>query len=268
LGNRDDVPGAAFQAALEMTADKQQVYIAADVKCSSSAINDLLARGDAAYVLHVECSNTMFRRAYSFIDVAHRISIPADSLNDAVEVNVFVRAMNPIPAYRIPGAHTDYGETAFDVRRGDILAVAEGLVFHIESSFDSLSRIGSIMQIQETQKEGDMPMEFSPEGDKIVIFLSKSDFADYRLLKAHEGVAGPLTTTIVLPVLIEAIRTLKDDSEGLDDGRRWVRALARRIESLNLTKETNVLIVAQKLLELPVKRALASSRMLAEGSSY
>lgn len=34
------------------------------------------------------------------------------------------------------------------------------------------------MQIQETQKEGDMPMEFSPEGDKIVIFLSKSDFAE------------------------------------------------------------------------------------------
>jgi hypothetical protein len=64
LGNRDDVPGAAFQAALEMTADKQQVYIAADVKCSSSAINDLLARGDAAYVLHVECSNTMLHTGF------------------------------------------------------------------------------------------------------------------------------------------------------------------------------------------------------------
>ena len=97
LGNRDDVPGAAFQAALEMTADKEQVYVAADVKCSSSAINDLLAKEDAAFVMHVECSNTMFRRGYPFNAAAHRISIQADNLNDAVEVNLFVRALNPIP---------------------------------------------------------------------------------------------------------------------------------------------------------------------------
>lgn len=124
------------------------------------------------------------------------------------------------------------------------------------------------MQIQESPKEGDIPMEFGAESDKIVIFLSKSDFADYKLLKAHEGVAGPLTTTIVLPVLIEALRILKEQSDGPDDGRRWVRSLYRRIESIGLEKETDFLALAQRLLELPVKRALASSRMLAEGSAY
>jgi hypothetical protein len=267
LGNRDDVPGAAFQAALEMSADKQCVYLACEVACSCAFLNSLLGSGDTQLVLHVECSNTLFRRAYPFGQTTHRISIPADNLNDAVEVNVFMRAVNGIPAYRIPEAHADYGDTTFDVRRGDILAVAEGRVFHIESDFDSLSRIGSIMQINESPKDGDLPMEPSFEGDKIVIFLSKNDFADYKLLKLHEGVSGPLTTTIVVPVLVEALHILKEESDGIEDTRRWVRALARRIDKLELSRDVQPLILAQWLLELPVKRALSSSRMLAEAAS-
>ncbi len=267
LGNRDDVPGAAFQATLVMSTDKECVYISADVTCSCEALNALLKDGRAAYVLHIECSNTLFRRAYEFREPQHRVSISADNLNDAVEVNVFARAKDHIPGYCIPEAHSDYAGAQFDVQRGDILAVGEGQVFHVESDFDSLSRIGSIMQINESPKDGDIPMEPSFDGDKIVIFLSKSDFADYKVLKLHEGVRGPLTTTIVLPVLAEALHILKEESDGMDDTRRWVRALARRIENLGLSGESQPLLLAQQLLELPVKRALSSSRMLAEAAS-
>jgi hypothetical protein len=269
LGNRDDVPGAAFQATLEMSTDKENVYVVVDIVCSCETLNTLLVAGRAAYVLHVECSNTLFRRAYEFREPRHRISIGADNLNDAVEVNVFVLATDRIPGYYIPEAHSDYAGTAFEIQRGDILAVGEGQVFHIESDFDSLSRIGSIMQINESPKDGDIPMEPSFDGDKIVIFLSKSDFSDYKILKLHEGVRSPLTTTIVLPVLVEALHILKEkgESDGAEDPRRWVRALSRRIESLGLAAESQPLLLAQKLLELPVKRALSSARMLAEASS-
>jgi hypothetical protein len=249
-----------------MTADKQTVYLSANVACSCATVNALLEAGRATYVLHVECSNTLFRKAYEFREQQHRIAIPADNLNDAVEVNVFARSIDSITNYSIPEAHADYANSSFDVRRGDILAVAEGQIFHIESDFDSLSRIGSIMQINESPKEGDIPMEPTFDGDKIVIFLSKNDFADYKVLKNHEGVRGPLTTTIVLPVLVEALHILKEDSLGIDDSRRWVRALSRRIEVMSLGSESQPLLLAQRLLELPVKRSLTSSRMLAEAS--
>lgn len=264
LGNRDDVPNAAFQATIEMSADRHSVYLQTDTACSCETLNALLSAGRATRVLHVECSNTLFRRAYEFRGQQHRISIPADSLNDAVEVNVFVRATNRISDYAIPEAHPDYSGAVFDVRRGDILAVGEGQIFHIESSFDSLSRIGSIMQISESPKDGDLPMEPTFDQDKIVIFLSKSDFADYKILKQNATVRDPLTTTIVLPVLVEALHILEKESDGRDDPRRWVRALSRRLENLHLRTEMQPLYLAQQLLELPVKRALSSSRMLVE----
>src|SRR4051812_12123712 len=89
VGNRDDVPGAAFQAALETTTDKEAVYVDVSITCSSKTLNDLIKKKDASFVLHVECSNTLFRRAFEFSESNHRIQIPSDNLNDAVEMNVF-----------------------------------------------------------------------------------------------------------------------------------------------------------------------------------
>jgi hypothetical protein len=265
VGNRDDVPGAAFQASLEMTSDKEAVYLDAAIKCSSKTINDLIKKGDATFVLHVECSNTLFRRAFEFRDVNHRIQIPADNLNDAVEVNVFARAIRDLSGYKVDMAHSDYGKVLFDVEKGDIVAVGEGQVFYVESNFDSLSPIGSIMQIQEGQDDGDIPMRAEFNADKIQIVLSKKEFADYKLLKSMEGISVALTTAIVLPVLIEAIHILKEEPE--EEDRRWIRALRRRMEVLDLKITGEPLEMAQLLLELPVKRTLISARMLAEGAA-
>lgn len=268
VGNRDDVPGAAFQATLDMSSDKQNVYIDVATKCSSSTINQLIAQGAAKYIVHVECSNTLFRRAFEFVESSNRISIPAENLNDAVEVNVFVRALRDASGYSVDAAHADYDGAKFQIREGDILAVGEGQVFHIESSFDSLSRIGSIMQIEEAKDDGDLPMRVDYNGDKIRIILAKADFRDYKLLKAREDISAALTTTIVLPVLVEALHFWKaGEAGGEEDSLRWMRALRHRITDAKLESESDNLILAQKLLELPLRRALVASRQLAESVS-
>jgi len=268
VGNRDDVPGAAFQAAVEMSSDRENVYIDVATKCSSSTINRLMSEGAAKHVLHVECSNTLFRRAYEFSEPATRIAIPGENLNDAVEVNVFVRATRSASGYSVDAAHTDYGSATFQIGEADILAVGDGYVFYIESCFDSLRRIGSIMQIEESTEDGELPMRVDFNFDKIRVILSKADFRDYKLLKGQEGVAAPLTSTIVLPVLIEALHFWKSGEAGADDDSlRWVRALRSRIGALKLGSESDDLVLAQKLLELPLRRALVASRQLAEAAS-
>ncbi len=268
VGNRDDVPGAAFQAAVEMSTDRENVYIDVATKCSSSTINQLISEGAATNILHIECSNTLFRRAFEFAEHDKRLSIPVENLNDAVEVNVFVRAMRDASGYSVDAAHPDYDGAKFQIREGDILAVGEGYIFHIESSFDSFSRIGSIMQIEEATEDGELPMRVDFNGDKIRIILSKADFRDYRLLKVQEGISAALTSAIVLPVLVEALHFWKaGEAGGEEDSLRWMRVLRSRIEKLELESESDNLILAQKLLELPLRRALVASRQLAEAVS-
>lgn len=264
VGNRDDVPGAAFQATVEMTTDKTTVYLDVAIHCSSATVNRLIKEKHARFALHVECSNTLFRRVYEFNGASHRCAIPADNLNDAVEVNVFARATRDISGYHVEKSHSEYGRAKFEIVKGDILAVAEGQVFQVESTFDSLGRMGSIMQVLESPEDGDLPMRADYGGDKILIFLSKKDFADYKYLRAHESLAVPLTTTIVVPVLIEALYDLQQDDDEEDD-RRWVRALRRRMDDLQIKTDYDPLEAAQEILELPVKRSLASARTVAEG---
>src|SRR5256885_13049505 len=159
VANRDDVPGAAFQATIEMKTDKEAIYLDAGVNCSSKTINELVKKKDACFVMHVECGNTLYRHVFEFHENSYRAQISIDRLHDAVEVNVFARAARTISGYRVDGAHPDYGTVAFEVEKGDILAVAEGQIFYLDAPFDALTPIGSIMQIHEAQAEGDRPMQ-------------------------------------------------------------------------------------------------------------
>lgn len=268
IGNRDDVPGAAFQATVDVSTDKENVYLDVTTVCSSDVVVDLVNEDAATYAVHVECSNTLFRTVFQFREAIKRLSIPADNLNAVVEVNTFVVATKNISGYRIPDAHTDYGDTSFDIGKGDVLAVAQGYTFDVESNFDSLGRIGSIMQIVESSEDGDRPLLVDMGRDKLTIILSKPDFGVYRLVRGQDAVSGPLTCAIVLPVLVEALRVLVG-ADGDNDDLRWSRILRRRVSALgrDLTESTDCLEVAQELLELPIRRALASARQLAEAAS-
>ncbi|MBK9054967.1 MAG: hypothetical protein IPL78_29925 [Chloroflexi bacterium] len=59
VGNRDDVPNAAFQATIEMSSDKQFIYL-------------------------------------DFTDTTFRLNIPSENLNDSIEINVFAVATRRI----------------------------------------------------------------------------------------------------------------------------------------------------------------------------
>lgn len=268
VGNLDDVPGAAFQATVEMSVDKDNIYLDASIQNSSATIRHLVETARAAYAVHVECTNTLFRRVTEFREESKRIAVRGDQLNDAVEVNVFVVATQDASGYIVDKAHPDYEGSAFDVKKGDILAVGEGRVFVVESSFDVLGRIGSIMQIDVAAEDGDLPMQVETNGEKIRIVLSKEDFKAYKEMRPNEALSSVLTTAIVVPALLETLHYI-DSGEGGEalEALRWYRVLARRIEALGLKDEPDNLKKAQKLLELPVKRALVTARNLAEASS-
>jgi hypothetical protein len=108
-------------------------------------------------------------------------------------------------------------------------------------------------------------MQVQYGGQKILIELSKKDFDDYKRLKTTDGVSAALTMGIVLPVLVDAIYMLQKAEE--DDDLRWVRSLKRRIDSVGMKLEDDPLEVAQRILELPLKRTFASARKLSEADS-
>lgn len=77
IGNADDVPGASFQVTLDVESDKTNCYLTATVQCSSRTLRRAITKGTACFTLHVECSNTLFRRIFDFNADTYRETIPA-----------------------------------------------------------------------------------------------------------------------------------------------------------------------------------------------
>lgn len=264
VGNADDVPGAAFQATFDFASDKTNYYLEATIQCSSRTLLRMIAKGSACYTLHVECGNTLFRRSYDFDTPTHKVTIPASAINDAVEVNAFVRAKKIVWDYAPEGAHEDYGDNTFAVGPGDILAVGDGQVFDADNSADPLRRVGALMVVEQSAKPGDHPMEvdFDFRKEKVRILLCEADFVAYRELKGVPHLTNHLTTTLVLPVLVQAIPLVESGGEDVD-GCKWAKLLKRRLDDLNAGPASDALSKAQQLLELPIRRALASAKVLA-----
>jgi len=267
VGNLDDVPGAAFQTIIEMSADQDNIYIDATAQCSSATIRKLIEKGRAAYLIHAECTNTLFRRGYKFESGSDRIAIPKDQLNDSVEVNVFAVATQDLADYVVENSHADYAGAKFEIHKGDILAVGDGRTFVVENTQDALGRIGTIMQIDAASEEGDLPMRLDFNGNKIRIILSKPDFETYKKMRINEVLSNVLTTTIVLPALVETLSFVEGAEPDELESLKWYRVLTRRIELLNLQNESDRLAKVQTLLELPLKRAFVSAHNLAEAAS-
>lgn len=265
LGNADDVPGAHFQAAFDVTSDATGYSIAVRVDCNSKRAKKLIATRAGRHALHVECSNTMFRQAYEFGTLEHQVQIPAGLLNDVVELNVFLRATKEIPAYRIEGSHRDYGAATFPIRRGDILAVAEGITFFAENSEDALRLIGSIMQVEKSKEPNDHPMRVDYNGEKIRVFLFESDFTLYAKLRGVPQAKGQLIGTVVFPVLVDVLSAIRADP-GPYQGLRWFEKLSHRLASLGLDRGTEPLQAAQIVLEMPVRRNFQSADALCQAA--
>ncbi len=265
VGNGDDVPGAGFQATISAVTDKVNFYIDVQVRCGSEEIRSLVKQKRVAYVVHIECSNTVYRDVWRFHEEEHRVVIPASRLFDRFEVNLFACALKNISAYTLLGAHKDYGNTTFELREGDIIAAAEGEEFAVEAE-DALACIGSIMVIEESAKDEDGPMCIKYDEARIGIILSKHDFATYNLLKGNDLISKVLVSAIVLPVLVQALNYMKE--EGADrelNDLRWKDNIRRRLDKMGVKDEFDPLDVAQQLLESPVRRTLMSARDLAEG---
>jgi hypothetical protein len=263
VGNEDDVVDVAFQAAISIHDDRVNYYVNVKVQCSSGTITKLVRKGDAAYLLHIECSNTLYRAIFEFTDDEHEFMIPGENLDSTVEVNVVAQAKKDMPKYKVDKAHPDYGDVTFAISTGDILAVAEGHTFDADINFDMLRSVGSIMQIRERDEPDDAPMAVDLSGEKITIYLSRVDFENYKLIRTHPVLSASLIATLVLPTLVEALTALQNDPSDIED-TRWCRCIRRRLEHEGLSLKTPPLTLAQNILELPIKRAFMSARTVLE----
>lgn len=263
LGNKDDVSGYAFQASPKIDTDRKFYYLNIGFLCSSETLRRLITHKQAAYVVHVECTNTVFRQSFTTYDNELEIKISTDDLNGNVEVNFLVCAQTNLNDYQIEGSHADYAGESFRVGKGDILAVYDELIFQADKDYDAVKKISSIVQLERSADRQSKAMEVDFEAERIRISLPDTEYDLYDQLKKVPGLKDALICSIVLPVLVQAVGFLNQEDSGLEE-RRWFGALKMLLHDEPLTEENDYLKAAQTVLDFPLRRALEAAANAAD----
>ena len=256
VGHRNDVPDAGFQVSVKCRVDPQYVYFTAEAMCGSDTLLDLIETGGASYHVHVECGRTMYRQSHRLRAESDHIVIDAQHLVDEVEVVPFVLADRDVAAYAPDGMHADYGDATWDVSKGDILAVGDANVFNIRHRSDLLSRVGSLLQIERgNERTAPVTVELNAPR-KIVVRLSTEDYDLYQRLRANPAYADQLSTSLVMPALMEAVGFVEQAEDAGEPLPEWGAKVRERLNEVGVKREDALIVKAQRILEPPIHRTL------------
>ncbi len=259
LGNGDDL-GGYFKVELPYELSRDLVVLRPAFALKNTAIEDLVKKGKASFVMEVECRSAFFRKSFTSRDANASVSILAKLLREKFTVGFYICANQDIKGYKPSEPHPDYDGAAFDVDNGDVIAVGGSSSFMADKAFDPLRPpVSSFMSIQVgSQYEG--PMEIDYETDKITIILSKEDWKNYLEVRGQKPVQAILHSAVVLPALVDAIH--KHRNNGSDyENMNWYGRLEAIIDAKKL-QDKDPYEAAQRILDNPGARSFRGINLL------
>lgn len=234
-----------------------------EISMDNPEIEDLIAKGKAEYVIHVECSVASFRMIKKSKYPIISIDIPTSRINGKVEVIGFITASTNIEDLYIDDWNEDYEGTTFNFSKGTILGYKNLPSLDIFKNYEELKTTNSIFKIHKFLSEDKRNMQVNEEGDWIDIWLSPKEYENYVKYSTNIKFQPVLNTMIVFPALVYVFECLKQSDAGdRYEGKQWFVSLnksyaKRGIDLMDevLISEKSSVALAQDAMEFPLTQA-------------
>lgn len=256
LGNEDDVRGS-FGVKFFHKQERDKILLRAEFDLKNKTLASLIRNKKAFFSAETECSSTFYRKSFTSYEREISAEIEAPRLREQVSVKFFIRATEQMPSYAPEEYHEDYRGFAFEINKGDVLAVGGATSFIAEKEFDPLKpAVSSFMAIRQgSDPKGPVVVDYG-DPEKIIIKLSKVDWERYQNIKGRKWMAPVLHSSIVLPVLADAVRIVHNNDEEASE-THWFKRLEKILTEKRLPMDMP-LDAAQRILSEPIARGLES----------
>lgn len=229
------------------------------IKCNS--LETVLRKGEAEYVLHVECSATSFRIALKSPVPHIEYRLPKSRVSGEISLVAMIVAKKDIFQYENTELNEDYAEEIINFKKGAILAYQNLPSVYISKKTEELANNESFFTvIKQTGLDPNelRPLTFILHNDKIQIMVDEKTYASFVKYQHSKSIAMAL---LVLPALAFMIT---EAGENPDSYRhyQWFQRMDKyyRSHGVNfvneiLRKEDNPVNIAQEMLQNPVSKA-------------
>ena len=263
--NDDYKKPSKFSVEVEPKEDFKNIKLKINFLLKDKEIEKLIKENKAEYVVHIEGSSTYFREIISTKETEINYVLKDRDILGRLQVNFFILARQDIKNYKNDNFNDDYSSETFNLKKGNIIAIADGYRFDIEKNDDELGKISSIFSIckKETVEQTGMTIDMGYE--KIRIGLNITDYVNYSQLSQNPNKVESVNSVIIFPALIYIFEQLKKDFNETDYTEyKWFRALEnifkKNGEDLNkgLLENEISIDLAQRVLNYPIERAFNS----------
>lgn len=263
--NDDYKKPSKFSVEVDPKEDFKNIKLKINFLLKDKEIEKLIKENKAEYVVHIEGTSTYFREIISTKETEINYVLKDRDILGRLQVNFFILAKQDIKDYRNDNFNEDYSSETFNLKKGNIIAIADGYRFDIEKNDDELGKISSIFSIckKETVEQTGMTIDMGYE--KIRIGLNMTDYVNYSQLSQNPNKVDSVNSVIIFPALIYIFEQLKKDFNETDYTEyKWFRALEnifkKNGEELNkgLLENEISIDLAQRVLNYPIERAFNS----------
>lgn len=234
-----------------------------NISMSCTELEQLILKGLAEYVIHLECSTTAYREIIRSVSPYIEQTIPIGRINGSLDAVAFVILKKNISGFSCSDWVDDYSGTVFNLAAGSILAYQNLQGLEITKDYEEFTNANSIFSVYKRITDTEKPAEINMESSKIRIGLCSKDFDVYSLYSAKSELQAVIHSMLILPSLVYVFEELRlEGGEETYHNKEWFIALERSYSKRGmvfmdevLNDEKTSFQLAQEAMELPLSKA-------------
>lgn len=262
---KDDYRNSIFNVNYEQSMQGvNSLKLTFDITMTCLELEQLILKGQAEYIIHLECSTTAYREVLKSVSkhIEHTLSI--GRVNGSFDAVAFIILKKNIVGFSSSDWVEEYDGMTFSLLAGSILAYQNLQSLNITKDYEEFTNAGSIFSIYKRITADDRPAEINLESSKIKIGICTKDYDIYSIYAGKTELQPLFHSMLVLPALVYVFEELKQEGgEETYHNREWFIALEKAYtkRGLNfmdevLNNEKTSYQLAQEAMELPLSKAL------------
>ncbi len=229
------------------------------VNCNS--LETVLRKGEAEYVLHIECSSTCFRIALKSAVPHIEYRLPKSRVNGEISLVAMIVAKKDIFQYDNSELNEDYTEEQITFKKGSILAFQNLPSVYISKKTEDLANNESFFTVIKhvgLDPNEIKPLRFNLHSDKIQVLVDEKTYEAFVRYQHSKSIAMAM---LVLPALSFMVSEVGDNPD-IYVRYQWYQRMDKYYHSHGLDfvndilqKDDNPVNIAQEMLQNPVSNA-------------
>ena len=261
LGLSNDYINVGFQVAFRVSEGDLEpgelLAIGYRFQLSDDAIMNLINEKVAGFGFEIFCPGTARRKAVMTEETGN-LELDTSEYIGRITFSPRVFVLEPHEGFKSSNFHPEFGDNAFDIVPGDILAATDD-----ESLFLDFkkTKLESLIVCRRMSELNPLEYEFQLDGECIIIGMGEKFYDFYIEAKSNSSINPYLIMSIYKDCMVAALDELVRSGEALESA--WARGFEDKLEEKGLVlpqqpnfNELNK--IAQKLLEdLGIKRVIS-----------